>query len=176
MNISALILDKLYPILTNYSFKVICDIENIIYFYSSKIMIRIVFIENELSYYIEMGKKDEILYPLSNSILKNIFNSDLKLENATKETFVNNLCEIFQKVEGIAILNGNIDGFIKHAQEEIKKYNNNLGIKQLLNLAEHAWENNNYQDYIKIIEKLGIDKIPQVFLAKYKIAKKKYNL
>lgn len=173
MKFNKLVNTKLSPILKQYGFEVIEDFRNIIRFQSSLIKINIVFNDYEKANFIEVGKPNEILYPLNDSVIKNVFNSDLPIEQVTSEIFVHNISIIFQQKEGIELLNGDIKKLIEFAEEESNDYTFRLLQKQALETASKAWEMNDYKAFIKSMDEIDIEKVPQSYQIKYKIAKQK---
>ncbi len=173
MEFNKLVKTYLYPIFQKYGFEIKEEFKNILYFQSSIIEINIAFNNYEKSCYISIGKKGESLHELRNNAVKELFNSSLSVEQVTPETLVQNLSILFEAKEGVEILKGNIDAFINFKLSEAENYTSELIRKQILDAALKAWENNDYVTFRESIEKIGIDKVPQSFQLKYKIAKQK---
>ena len=173
MEFNILVKTQLLPILQKYGFEILEEFKNIIRFQSSVIEINIVYNDYEKSCYISIGKKGKSLYELRNNAVKKLFNSSLSVEQVTPEIFLQNLSLLFETEEGIALLKGNIDDFIKFKKSEDNHYTSELLRKQALEVASRAWEANDYLAFIESIEEIGIRKIPQSYQLKYKIAKQK---
>lgn len=173
MEFNILVKTQLLPILQKYGFEIAEEFKNIIRFQSSVIEINIVYNDYEKSCYISIGKKGKSLYELRNNAVKKLFNSSLSVEQVTPEIFLQNLSLLFETEEGIALLKGNIDDFIKFKKSEDNHYTSELLRKQALEVASRAWEANDYLAFIESIEEIGISKIPQSYQLKYKIAKQK---
>ena len=173
MEFNKLVKTYLYPILQKYGFEIKEELKNILHFQSSIIEVNIVFNDFEKSCYVFMGKKGELLHELRNNAVRELFNSSLSVEQVTPETLVQNLSVLFKTKEGVEILKGNIDAFINFKLSEAENYTSELIRKQILDAALKAWENNDYVTFRESIEKIGIDKVPQSFQLKYKIAKQR---
>lgn len=173
MEFNKLVEEVLLPILQNEGFKVVEELNNIMRFSSSNMEIGIVYNNYERSNFIEIGKRDEILYPLNDNIVKNIFNSELQISQVTPEVFVKNLASLFTQKEGSKILKGSIKHLVKFIEQESSNYTSELIQRQTLETASKAWEKNDYKAFLKSIDEIGIEKIPQSYQLKYKIAKQK---
>jgi hypothetical protein len=173
MEFNTLVKAELYPILQKYGFDISKEYKNIVRFQSTKIEINIVFNNYEKSNYISIGRKNEILYPLSNNAIRIIFNSDLHIELVTSEIFVQNLSVIFQQKEGIEILKGNINYLVEFIEKEINDYNLKIMHRQTLEIASKAWARNDYKAFIKSMDEIDIEKVSKSYQLKYQIAKQK---
>lgn len=173
MKFNRLIKKQLFPILQKEGFEILEESKNVVSFASSFIEINLVYNEYENSNYISIGKLGETLYPLNDNVIKNIFNSELHINQVTCEVFIKNLTLIFQQKEGIEILKGNIKDLIKFIEKGINDYHSELFKKQILETALQAWEVKNYKSFINNIDSLGFEKIPKSYQLKYKIAKQK---
>jgi hypothetical protein len=173
MEFNKLVKEELLPILQNEGFEVVEELNNIIRFSSSNMEIGIVYSDYERSNFIEIGKRDEVLYPLNDSVVKNIFNSKLQISQVTPEVFVKNLVSLFTQKEGSEILKGNIKHLVKFIEQESSNYTGDLIQRQTLETASKAWEKKNYKGFIKSIDEIGIEKLPHAYQLKYKIAKQK---
>lgn len=173
MEFNRLVKQQLFPIFQKEGFKILEEFKNIIRFESSTMKVNIVFNDYEKSNYIEIGRRGETLYPLNNNVVRNIFNSKLQIDQVSQEVFVNNLAMIFEQKEGVEILRGNIKYLVKFIEQESNDYTFELVQRQTLQAASKAWENKDYKGFINSIDKMNIEKIPQSYQLKYKIAKEK---
>lgn len=173
MEYNTLVRTSLFPILKKYGFDIAEEFKNIVRFQSSVMKVNVVFNDYEKSNFIEIGRKNEVLYPLSNNAIRIIFNSELHIEQVTPEIFVENLSVIFQQKEGIEILKGNIKHLVEFIEKESNDYTFELVQRQTLETASKAWEKNDYKAFIKSIDEIDIEKVPQSYQLKYKIAKQK---
>lgn len=174
MEFNKLIRAKFYLELQKYGFEISEELKNIVRFQSSSIEINIIFNDLEKSCYLSIGRKGEALLPLNDNVAKEFFNSKLAFEQVTPEAFLQNLSLLFETKEGIEILRGNIDPFIKYKQSEINNFNTALILKQALEAASKAWKAKDYISFVEIIDKIGINNISQSYQLKYKIAKQNF--
>jgi hypothetical protein len=173
MEYNTLVRTSFFPILKNFGFDIAKEFKNIICFQSSVMKVNVVFNEYEKSNFIEIGRQNEVLYPLSNNAIRSIFNSVLSIEQVTPEIFVENLSVIFRQKEGVEILKGNIKHLVEFIEKESNDYTLELVQRQTLETASKAWEKNDYKAFIKSIDEIDIEKVPQSYQLKYKIAKQK---
>jgi hypothetical protein len=109
---------------------------------------------------------------IDNLLLKSFFNSDLQLSNLPVEIFINNLA-LFFKNEAESLLTGDIiklkelENFDLNRSEE---YTNDLLYKQLLDIASNNWKNKDYKLFVETIDKIDINRVPESYTLKYKIA------
>jgi len=172
MEFNTLVKEQLFPILEKVGFKLSEEFKNIIRFESSVLQINIVYNDYEKSNFIELGNKNDILYPLNDSVVKNVFKSELPINQVTPEIFVKNLGLIFESF-GLEILKGNIKNLVEYVEKGSSDYTFELVQRQTLETASKAWEKNNYKAFIKSIDEIGIEKLPKSYQLKYKIAKQK---
>lgn len=173
MEYNTLVRISLFPILKKYGFDIAEEFKNIVRFQSSVMKVNVVFNEYENSNFIEIGRKNEVLYPLSNYAIRIIFNSELSIEQVTPENFVENLSFIFQQKEGVKILKGNTKNLVEFIEKESNNYTLELVKRQTLETASKTWEKKDYKAFIKSIDEIGVEKVPQSYQLKYKIAKQK---
>ena len=173
MEFNVLVKTQLFPILNKYGFDIIEEFKNIVCFQSSVMKVNVVFNDCEKSNFVEIGKQNEVLHPLNDNAIRVIFNSDLHIEKVTPEIFVQNLSVIFQQKKGIEILNGNTNHLVEFIEKESNDYTFELLKRQTLETALKAWEMNDYRAFIKSIDEMDIEKLPQSFQLKYKISKQK---
>lgn len=173
MEFNTLVKTQLFPILQKYGFEIAEEFKNILRLQSSVIEINIVYNDYEKSCYISIGRKERSLYELRNNAVRELLNSSLSVEQVAPEIFVQNLSLLFETEEGIALLKGHIDDFIKFKISEDNHYTSELMEKQVLEVASKAWEASDYLSFVDSIDKIGFSKIPQSYQLKYKIAKQK---
>lgn len=131
--------------------------------------------EREGSNSIYIGRKESSLYPLNENVLKDVFNSALKIDYVTPEVFVNNLVTFFA-AEGNALIAGNPDALKKvekYVDKVSNEYTKELIDNQNLAAANKAWEEGNYKDFIKYLDRTDRQKLPSSYELKYKIAHQK---
>ena len=135
--------------------------------------VNIVFNPYDRSFLVEIGKRDETLYLLDDYVVKELFNSSLSVEQVTPEIFVQNLSTLFATQEGIEILQGNVKKLKSIMIRQSDNYTFELLLKQALEISTKAWEANDYAAFVNSIDKIGINRLPQSYQLKYKIAMQK---
>ena len=157
MEFNQLVKADLFPMLQEYGFGIAEEFKNIIRFQSSVIEMDIVYNDFEKSCYISIGKKKEPLDELRNNAVKELFNSSLSVEQVTPEIFIQNLSAIFKTKEGVSILKGNVEDFIKYNISEANDYTFELLQRQTLEIASKAWARNEYKEFVKNVDEIGKD-------------------
>ena len=112
---------------------------------------------------------------MNNNVKQTFFNSDLKLNDTSPEILVNNLALFFEE-EGKPLLNGDIatlDAIEKCITRESEEYTRKLIEKQNLDKANNAWNEGNYNEFIKCMDGMDKQKLPPSYELKYKMALKK---
>lgn len=112
---------------------------------------------------------------IDNRVMREHFNSNLELSNLPQETFVNNLLLFFMG-DGEKLLEGNEHAFVrlmKFYKQRSSDYTANLIEQQNLEAANKAWDDGNYVEVIKYLEKVNKANLSASLKQKYKIARKK---
>ena len=173
MEFNTLVRTKLYPIFQKYGFEIAEEFKNIVRFQSSVMKVNVVFNDYDKSHLVEIGKRGRGLYPLNDNVVKNLFSSQLSIEQVTSEIFVHNLSLLFERQKGVEILKGNVNPLENFIKQQSKHYTSELVQRQALEVVSKAWATNDYETFVKGIDEIGIDKVPQSYQLKYKIAKQK---
>jgi hypothetical protein len=173
MEFNTLVKSHLSPILQNCGFQLVEETKNILLFQSPAMEVNIVFNEYDKSHLIEIGRRGGTLYPLNNNAVKNILGSILPIEQITIEEFIKNIAILFEQSEGGRLLKGDITPLKLFIERESEDYTLALVRKQTLETASKAWERNDFETFVRSIDEVGVDNLPQSFKLKYKIAKQK---
>lgn len=107
---------------------------------------------------------------MSSKNLKEIFNYDKQLNNF--EDFIVD----FLKNEGIGILTGDTAKLIElenYEKTQAKRYTDTLLNRQRTNTADSAWIKKDYLAFIKAIDAMDKDDVPDSYKLKYKIARER---
>ncbi|RRQ46497.1 hypothetical protein [Chryseobacterium sp. SC28] len=176
MDFNIQIKTQLFPIFQRYGFEIVEEFKNVLRFQSSITKINIVHNPFENSNTIWVGKRGKTdMIEINNNLLILFFNSLLNLDKVSVEVFINNLVIFFEN-EGESLLIGNkINDLEKFDLERSKIYTQNLLNQQNINAADKAWQQNDYENFVNIINGLNYEKLPKPYLLKYKIAKQKLN-
>jgi hypothetical protein len=171
-----IIKDNFSSILFKFGFNIEKEDKNILKYKSNILGINFIYNERENSHFVEIGKINDIKFPLNNAVIKNVFNSNLIIENVSLYVFVKNMIELFNSTNGENILNGEIKFLKEFVETESNKYTSKLINEQMINNALLAWENKKYNHFVVLIDKMSKIELSKSILLKYKIAKQNLNL
>ena len=175
MNFNQLVFEKVVPLFSEQHFQVSELYENFFQFKSVLVEVTISYNELDKTCLFEVGKVGGFLYPINDNALEQVFGSEIKFNQQTKEGFLNSVV-IFLKQEGIFILNGELEKLeeLKSFIEKESEVYTSKVIKQY-NLAalDKAWNNGEYEAFIKLFNQTNKNEFPQSYLIKYKIANQK---
>lgn len=175
MEFNQLVSNRLGLIFQKHNLHVIEQFKNHVKLKSDSVIITLNHDERENSNAFYVGSNEDFLYPVDEYVLKSAFNSDLKINHVTQEVFVNNLA-IFFEGEGKPLIAGNtyaLEAVEKYVYKEGEAYTTQLVDKQNLDAANKAWEEGNYKDFIKYLNKTDRQKLPASYELKYKMAHQK---
>ncbi len=169
--------NKLDLIFQEYNLLIVEEYKNYLKLRSSYLMIIIGYspLENSGILYIGRQTVKSEMIEVHNDVMKEFFNSDLRLSSLTTEAFLNNLV-IFFKREGKPLLDGDLNKMIElenYYKKKNKDYTRKLIDQQNLESADHAWNEDNYKVFIEYLEKVNFETLSNSYKLKYKIASKK---
>ncbi|MCH7403557.1 hypothetical protein MM214_16965 [Belliella kenyensis] len=173
MEFNQLILEKLHSLFIDYGLEKTEQSTNIVKYESQELVIVLSHNPRENSNTLWVGRKHFNEVEIDNQVMREYFNSDLKLSNLPQETFINNVFLFFMG-DGEKLLKGNERALVsleKFNEQRSSEYTANLVEQQNLEAANKAWKEGNYSDVIKYLEK--INDLPESFKQKYKIAQQK---
>src|ERR1700694_6040620 len=142
MEFNALVSDRLDLIFQKHNLHVIEQFKNYVKFRSDNIILTISHNDRENSNSLFIGRNESALYPIDDNVLKDVFNSVLKINYVTPEVFVNNLAVFFEE-EGKQLISGNADtlnAVEKYIYAKSEEYTLQLMEQQNLDAANKAWE------------------------------------
>ncbi|HNR05908.1 MAG TPA: hypothetical protein PKM27_01260 [Saprospiraceae bacterium] len=177
MDFNELISEKLGLIFQKHHLIIIEQSINHMKLKSDKVVILFNYNEKEKSQNLYVGKKDDLLYAVDEYVLKNAFNSDLKINNVTPDTFAKNLCTFFNG-RGKPLIAGNkyaLSALEKYVYKEGEIYTMQLLVSQKLDAATKAWEERNYKDFVNFIDQIDKRKLAPSYKIRYKMAINKLN-
>ena len=175
MEFNQLISAKLHSLFTEHGLEITEQSKNIVRYQSAVLHISLVHNPRENSNILWVGRKNFNDVEIDNQVMREHFNSDLKLGNLSQETFINNVFLFFMG-DGERLLEGDELALIsldKFNEQRSSEYTANLVEKQNLDAANKAWKEGNYLDVIKYLEKINKDDLPESLKQKYKIAQQK---
>jgi hypothetical protein len=175
MDFNKLVFDKLGLIFNKYNLHIKEQFKNYIKLESDKVVLTVGYFEQESSSYLFVGGKEKPLYPIDENVFRNVFKSELEINNLSAEDFINKLKIFFEK-EGIPLITGDeeiLTALERYVYNESKDYTSKLVEMQNIDAANRAWERGNYEEFIKYFDKLNRLKLPSSFELKYKWANQK---
>ncbi|HNO01181.1 MAG TPA: hypothetical protein PKN06_13030 [Chitinophagaceae bacterium] len=175
MEYNQLVIERIVPLFKGYDLLVVEEYKNYFRFKSNVVEATISYNELDRTSLFEIGKAGEFLYPLNDKLIKQVFGSDAKVNQVTKEIFVDNIA-LFLKSNGSALLSGDESKLLElklFSEKESEVYTFQILQEQNLAAANKAWENGNYKEFIKMIDQTNKDKLPSSYQLKYKIANQK---
>lgn len=169
---------ELYPILEKYGFQIVQERTDYIKI-ASKITV-IIISENSIenSYTLWVGRNNELSnkIEIDNELISKLFTNKFVFNFASTIEFMNSVVAFFKNT-GKPILEGNDSLFSELEQldrERNIEYNSKISEQQNFKAIDKAWQNNDYFNFIKIIDEQMNNKIlPKSYSLKYKIAKQK---
>ncbi len=175
MEFKKLILEKLNPLFIKFGFRLIEKSKEIVKYELDNLIITIVHNPRENSNTLWVGKEGFKEVEVDDQVMKEFFNSDLKLSNLPQETFVNNVL-LFFLGDGKGVIKGNESDIIsleKFNKKRSKEYTESLLNKQFLEAANKAWREGNYADVIKYLKRVNEKSLTTSFKQKYKISQQR---
>lgn len=177
MEFNQLISEKLHSLFIDHGLEMTEQSKNIVKYESQELVIRLSRNPRENSNTLWVGRKHFNEVEIDNQVMREHFNSDLKLSNLPQETFINNVFLFFMG-DGEKLLEGNERALVsleKFNEQRSSDYTVNLVEQQNLEAANKAWKDGNYSDVIKYLEKVNKANLPASFKQKYKIAQQKLS-
>jgi len=177
MGFNQLISEKLHFLFINHGLEITEQSKNIVKYESKELVIGLSHNPRENSNTLWVGRKHFNEVEIDNQVMREHFNSDLKLSNLQQETFVNNVF-LFFTGDGEKLLVGNERALVSlenFNEQRSSDYTTNLVEQQNLEAANKAWKDGNYSDVIKYLEKVNKANLPASFKQKYKIAQQKLS-
>ena len=160
-------IEKVKPMFEASGFNTVENRRNLIRLESTKVTVTIAFDERENSNLCFVGRIGTMTHLLHNGNLREVFNYD-----KTPADFTDFLLD-FLNSEGKGILKGDLDKL--HELEEFEErqakiYTSNLLREQRVRAADNAWTNKDYLTFVKEIDGIDLDHLPESYKLKYKIA------
>jgi len=172
MDFENVLKENIYSFFKNEGFDIIKENNNLIEFKSSSIRLRMAFNNREKSYFIEIGRTDDTLYPFDDLSIKEIIGYNPYLnESCSHLEFVQKIIKIFYSEEGYKLLKGNIESLIFISKKRSNAYKKEIELKHILDKASIAWNERDYIAFITILSNISQNDIPTTFSVKLKIAK-----
>ena len=177
MDFSLLIEDKLSRIVQEHNLQIVARSRNYLKLSSELVTIVFSYDERENSCSLFAGARENSLYPIDDYILKNAFDSHLTINQSTKEVFAEQIATFFEQ-KGKPLISGStqaLKALEKYVRKESEEYTAQLINQQQLDAASMAWDNGDYDEFVKYINKIDRQKLPSSLKRKYKIAIQKLS-
>jgi hypothetical protein len=172
MEFKQLILEKLQSLFIDHGLELTEQSKNLVKYESQELIIGLSHNFRENTNALWVGRKHFIEVEIDNFVMQEYFNSDLKLSNLPKETFVNNVYQFFL-MDGAKLLVRPELAMVsleKFNEQRSAKYTASLLEKQNLEAANKAWKDGNYSDVIKYLERVDEVNLLASMKQIYKIA------
>lgn len=144
-------------------------------FTSGELKISIFYDGYEYSYRADVSSNERSSTTLTNELLKDVFNSPVKIYPLGFEDFLNNI-KLFFENEGISLLEKDSSVCKKIEEYRIIKseeYAEQMHLKQSILNADKAWQKKDYSTFITLVDLIGKEKLLPSYSLKYDIAVKK---
>lgn len=175
MSFNNIIKDKLDKLLSANNYELIEDQDNIIEYQNDNLAVRLVYNIREQISMCFIGRNIDLPIEITDSLLIDFFKSDRRIDHESLESFALSIYEFFQ-AEGKGLFEGNVEiltlveEFIRKKNEE---YTKGVMMKKYLDEANKAWNAENYEEYLELINKISPDDLSGSLKLKSKIATKK---
>lgn len=177
MNFNQLVLERLHFLFTQNGLEITEQITNIVRYESEKLHVLLVHDPRENSNTLWVGKGHFKTVEIDDNLMRDYFDSKLKLSNLSQKNFVKNVF-LFFLGDGEKLLKGNeadLNGLEKFNEKRSSEYTRDLIEKQSLDAANKAWKEGNYSDVIRHLKSVNEDQLSASFKQKYKIAQKRLS-
>ena len=169
--------EKLATILSLYNFSVSNEYDNFVEFSNDIYSITVSHNQMENSNSLSIGKKNSHLIEINKRILKSIFNLDINIENLPFIQFLENVEKVLNSI--VKLLFSKDSTLIEEMEDldylEAKRYTRQLIHNQNLKIADKAWNEKKYSEFIRIFDELYVDLLPNSYIMKLDYAKKQLN-
>ncbi len=175
MEFNQLISEKLDSLFIDHGLEMTEQSKNIVTYESQELVIGLSHNPRENSNTLWVGRRHFNEVEINNQVMREYFNSGLKISNLPQETFLNNVF-LFFLGDGEKLLEGNglaLVNLERFNEQRSLEYTANLLDQQNLEAANKAWKDGNYSDVVKYLEKVNKANLTAYHKKKYKIAKQK---
>jgi len=174
MNFNKVVKDKLDLLMSDNNFDLTEQFEDSVRYENNGLYLSFCHNLREKSNIFWVGRDKGIPIEMSNRILNQVFNCNIKIETTSVTKFISNVYN-FLITDGISLLKANEKVYFeleKTVEKQSKEYTSQLKERQYLEAAEKAWRNKNYSDVLKNLNKVDENRLSDSFKKKYNIASK----
>jgi hypothetical protein len=172
MDLIDLVKIQIVPLMEPYSYKTAEEYPGFLRLTSPVMEVR--FSRDPRDYYKSVGfnKLGGFCYELNDTAIAEVFDSDLKIDQVSTDTFIQTIVLLFQHPKGIALLQGDITALERSILRQHDEYTRASLLEQKVKAVDTAWQNKEYAKFLDLLEKIDPDDVPGSYLLKYKIALK----
>jgi len=179
MNFNQIVLEKLEPLFLKYDLNIVEQRDDYLKFESSYLSIAVTHnkLEKSNTIWLSRNKKTTNIVEMDDTILRDFFGSALKISQVPMNTFVDNLASFFEN-EGKLLLIGDAEKMKELEQFSLKRsraYTDELLARQHLSAADKAWKNEDYLEFVNLINQVNERYMLPSYKSKYAIAKKRVD-
>ncbi len=163
----------LTPFFQQHGFTISDAWKNYMQYNSDTVSVIFSYDEREKSFSTFAGRKHGQSVLLSFDVIENIFSESLDIYNGN--SIADREIHFFSG-QGKGLLTGDVttlNRLEKYSELEAKRYTDDLVSRQKISLADKAWNNKEYLDFIKFLDELDKNSLPKSYSKKYEIALKK---
>lgn len=181
MEFNKMLFYNLNTIFEEFNFQVVSQYKNFIELKSDKVNMTVSYDEREKSGSLYVGKNGKQQLHIDGNVMLNFFEAELKdkliIPERTYQDFVKNLVILFNNggnklLEGDNSLMNRIEDY---SEMQSSNYTKTLFDNQNLKAANKAWENGDYPNVIKYLDKISKDVLTPSLKKKYEISQRRLN-
>lgn len=177
MNFAQTILEKMGFLFQRYNLKIVEQRNDYLKLQSDSLIVIMAYNHLEKSNTLWIGKNDEKAdkIEIDNDILSAFFKSNLRLSEVPTDVFIDNLTSFFEN-EASSLFIGDSYRLEELERFDLQRSHNYTQIvlnRQYIEAADKAWNDGNYKELVKNIDRLNKDELPSSYILKYKIASRK---
>ena len=177
MDFNQIIIDSFNSILSTHCFDLTDQFNGNLKYKNNGLYILFTRNSREQSNTFWVGRDDGFPIEIGNVLLKEFFKTEIEIEHKSVEEFSSNVYE-FLETEGLVLLQAKKEDYLaleRFSLNKIEEFNSRLAEQQYLDAANEAWRNENYDDFLKNLNKVNEEYLSKSYKEKYKIAMKKIS-
>lgn len=170
-----LVIEMMGSIFEKYNLRIVDEYKGNVKVKSPSVVIVIARSEREGFNYFYIGRAEDSSVLVDDDIMLKVFNSNIKIERLPIEQFLTNLNNFFN-AEGRNLLLCEQEYFTRLEEfdrRKSKEYTARLEEERLLGIADRAWAEKDYKNFVQCLEKIEMGNLLPSYQLKYKIARNK---
>lgn len=165
------VIKSISPIFLEHGFSISDHSRNYIRYESDVVAFTFAFDSIENAFYVAAGYKDRILIELlDNQLMQEVFGA---VNYSGQKQLIDEYLVHFLKGRGHELLRDNsavLDKLEAYSTRRAKEYTESILKQQTLKAADNAWINKDYPSFIKLLDTIDKNTLPESYLKKYRIA------